>query len=239
MSWKVDLTYTDFEVEFIEVWVNSKTFENGVVQWQVFSGSTYAPCMSVQPGVMNRLNRQQLGSPKEVTLVAQLSGGRGAHGWQHAQLFRTKMADRNIQFKIRIKLQHCPRPPPQMSQHGAWVNPNRKPSHSGKNPSGWDMLGGLVTGVVAAVSQGGAGGGSSLPYPAPYAPTPSAPAGPKHYCSFCNSTGRKGGKQCFFCEGKGGKPEGTYVPRECSFCNGRGQKSGRQCFFCKGTGLER
>ena len=101
LSWKVDLRNTDFEVEIIDVLVNSTTFENGSVRWNLVCGPFST---DVQPGRINKFYCQQVGGSKELTLKANLSGGRGTHGWQHAQLFRTDMDSNNIQFKLVVKL---------------------------------------------------------------------------------------------------------------------------------------
>merc|ERR1712062_656838 len=97
LSWKVDLRNSDFEVEFIDVLVNSATFENGSVHWKVVSGTFTT---DLQPGRMNNFHNQQVGGSKELTLKAFLTGGRGAYAWQHAQLFRTKMNSSDIQFNL-------------------------------------------------------------------------------------------------------------------------------------------
>ena len=224
MSWKVDLRCTDFEVDFVNVLVNSATFENGSVHWNVVSGPFST---DVQPGRVNNFNYQQVGGSKDLTLKANISGGRGTHGWQHAQLFRTNMNSNNIQFKLMVKLRRA--------------NPGFQPpgfQPSGFQPSGYQPPGYQPQGFQPQGFQPPNYQPSAPPYqpqayqPQAYQPPACQPPIQKQYCFHCKSTGRKGGKQCFFCEGKGGQPVGAYVPRECSFCNG----TGNNCFFCNNTG---
>ena len=101
LAWKVDLTNTDFEIEFFELLVNSTTFENGSVSWNVVSGPFKT---ELQQG---RMNNHNFNGSKELTLKAILTGGRGAYAWQHAQLFRTKMNSNDTQFKLMIKLRRA------------------------------------------------------------------------------------------------------------------------------------
>ena len=249
MSWKVDLRYTDFEVDFVNVLVNSATFENGSVHWNVVSGPFST---DVQPGRVNNFNYQQVGGSKELTLKANISGGRGTHGWQHAQLFRTNMNSNNIQFKLMVKLRRANpgfqpqgfQPPgcqpqgfqPPGFQPSGFQPPGFQPQ--GFQPPGYQPPGYQPQGFQPQGFQPPNYQPSAPPYqpqayqPQAYQPPACQPPIQKQYCFHCKSTGRKGGKQCFFCEGKGGQPVGTYVPRECSFCNG----TGNNCFFCNNTG---
>ena len=84
--------------------VNSKTFENGSVRWNIVSGPFNT---DIQPGWTNNFHSQQVGGSKELTLKAILTGGRGAYAWQHAQLFRSKMNSNDTQFKLMIKLRRA------------------------------------------------------------------------------------------------------------------------------------
>ena len=55
------------------------------------------------PGIT--LKSEELSGSKSLILKATLSGGKGDVGWQHAQLFRTKMDDQSdFQFKFIVKL---------------------------------------------------------------------------------------------------------------------------------------
>jgi len=232
LSWKVDLRCTDFEVDFVNVLVNSATFENGSVHWNVVSGPFST---DVQPGRVNNFNYQQVGGSKELTLKANISGGRGTHGWQHAQLFRTNMNSNNIQFKLMVKLRRAnpgfqPQgfQPPGCQPQG-FQPPGFQPS--GFQPPGFQPQGFQPPGYQPPGYQP-SGYQPQAYQPQAYQPPACQPPIQKQYCFHCKSTGRKGGKQCFFCEGKGGQPVGAYVPRECSFCNG----TGNNCFFCNNTG---
>ena len=106
--------------------VNSKTFENGSVRWNVVSGPFST---DVQPGWTNNFHSQQVGGSKELILKAILTGGRGAYAWQHAQLFRSKMNSNDTQFKLMIKLRRA--------------NPGFQPQGvqpQGFQPSGFQIL---------------------------------------------------------------------------------------------------
>ena len=52
------------------------------------------------------LKSEELSGSKSLVLKATLSGGKGDVGWQHAQLFRTKVDEHqsDYQFKLIVKL---------------------------------------------------------------------------------------------------------------------------------------
>ena len=50
------------------------------------------------------LKSEELSGSKSLTLKATLSGGKGDVAWQHAQLFRSKMDQNDIQLKFIVKL---------------------------------------------------------------------------------------------------------------------------------------
>ena len=228
MSWKVDLRNSDFEVEFIDVLVNSTTFENGSVHWKVVSGTFTT---DLQPGRMNNFHNQQVGGSKELTLKAFLTGGRGAYAWQHAQLFRTKMNSSDIQFKLLVKLRRANpgfQPPgyqpPGYQQQGFQPPGYQPPGYQpqGFQPPGYQPPGYQPPGYQPQGYQPPGYQPSAPPYQPPgyqppgyqppgyqpqayqpqaYQPPTCQPPVQTKYCMHCNSTGRQGAKQCFFCKG--------------------------------------
>ena len=228
MSWKVDLRNADFEIEFVDVLVNSTTFENGSVRWKVVSGTFTT---DLQPGRMNNFHSQQVGGSKELTLKVKLSGGRGACAYQHAQLFRTKMNSNDIQFKLLVKLrranagfqpqgyQHQGFQPPGYQQQGFQPPGYQPPGYQqqgfqppGYQPPGYQPSGYQPPGYQPQGYQPPGYQPSAPPYQPPgyqpqayqpqaYQPPTCQPPVQTKYCIHCNSTGRQGAKQCFFCKG--------------------------------------
>ena len=102
IAWKLDLQKTDLEVKSVELLINSTIFESGKIIWQLLGDSK---ALLPTPGMT--LKSEELSGSKSLILKATLSGGKGDVGWQHAQLFRTKMDDQNqsdFQFKFIVKL---------------------------------------------------------------------------------------------------------------------------------------
>ena len=104
----------------MELLVNSTIFESGKIIWQLLGGSK---AILPTPGkfkhnVSNNfkfdckiilgitLKSEELSGSKSLVLKATLSGGKGDVGWQHAQLFRTKVDEHqsDYQFKLIVKL---------------------------------------------------------------------------------------------------------------------------------------
>ena len=108
ITWALDLSKTNLSVKTVELLVNSKTYENGRIIWQLCGANQ---CILPMPGVT--LNSEQMNGSKELKVSAMLSGGKGNVAWQHTQLFRTEMnKDRGNnsetfkpQFKLVVKLQ--------------------------------------------------------------------------------------------------------------------------------------
>merc|ERR1712062_729054 len=101
-DWKMTyLESTDLEVKSVEFLVNSTIFESGKIIWQLLGGSK---AILPTPGIT--LKSEELSGSKSLVLKATLSGGKGDVGWQHAQLFRTKVDEHqsDYQFKLIVKL---------------------------------------------------------------------------------------------------------------------------------------
>merc|ERR1719222_1464418 len=151
---------------------------------------------------MNNFHSQQVGGSKELTLKANLSGGRGACAYQHAQLFRTKMNSNDIQFKLLVKLRRANpefQPQgfqPQGSQQQGFQPPGYQPP--GYQPQGFQPPGYQPPGYQPSSYQ------PPGYQPQGYQPPTCQPPVQTKYCIHCNSTGRQGAKQCFFCKGDEG-----------------------------------
>ena len=104
ITWALDLSKTKLSVKTVELLVNSKTYENGRIIWQLCGANQ---CILPMPGVT--LNSEQMNGSKELKISAMLSGGKGDVAWQHTQLFRTEMSkdggSKKPQFKFVVKLQ--------------------------------------------------------------------------------------------------------------------------------------
>ena len=109
ITWALDLSGTKLSVKTVELLVNSKTYENGRVLWQLCGANQ---CILPMPGVT--MNSEQMNGSKELKVTAMLSGGKGDVAWQHAQLFRAEQTnngnedskvEEKAQFKMIVKLQ--------------------------------------------------------------------------------------------------------------------------------------
>ncbi|XP_076335205.1 N-glycanase Pngl isoform X2 [Tachypleus tridentatus] len=84
VTWKFDFEDTRLRVDKVIILCQSKTFENGIVEWILTSEKQE---INIPDGNTPTLISKLRGSRK-LTLTASLSGGRGPSAWQHAQLFR-------------------------------------------------------------------------------------------------------------------------------------------------------
>uniref|UniRef100_A0A0K2T0P7 Peptide-N(4)-(N-acetyl-beta-glucosaminyl)asparagine amidase n=2 Tax=Lepeophtheirus salmonis TaxID=72036 RepID=A0A0K2T0P7_LEPSM len=102
LSWDIDLSETNLSVKCIELKIESKTYENGRVLWQLCGNNV---CLI--PSSSTTLNSEALAGAKKVSLTASLSGGKGDVAWQHAQLFRasTKFSE-GLALKLKILMQN-------------------------------------------------------------------------------------------------------------------------------------
>ena len=102
ISWELNLDESELTVKSIELDVNSTTFENGRVVWQLCGGNA---CLLPSPG--STMKSEGLAGSKKVTLTAMLSGGKGNLAWQHTQLMRAKKdkPEEGTKLRIVVKLQ--------------------------------------------------------------------------------------------------------------------------------------
>jgi peptide-N4-(N-acetyl-beta-glucosaminyl)asparagine amidase len=99
LSWKFDLGSRGMCVSKLEIKVKDTCFENGRVQW-ILCGNDQ--CITVDSGDERIV--EALNGCSEFHLTARLSGGKGQHAWQHAQLFRQKLDDTEYPLHIKVFL---------------------------------------------------------------------------------------------------------------------------------------
>ncbi|CAB4063552.1 E3.5.1.52 [Lepeophtheirus salmonis] len=81
LSWDIDLSETNLSVKCIELKIESKTYENGRVLWQLCGNNV---CLI--PSSSTTLNSEALAGAKKVSLTASLSGGKSC-SWGVPWLF--------------------------------------------------------------------------------------------------------------------------------------------------------
>eukprot|EP00096_Caligus_rogercresseyi_P003534 TRINITY_DN166_c1_g1_i1.p1 TRINITY_DN166_c1_g1~~TRINITY_DN166_c1_g1_i1.p1 ORF type:complete len:772 (+),score=180.55 TRINITY_DN166_c1_g1_i1:355-2670(+) len=99
LTWEFDLSETSLSIKSIELRVESKTYENGRVLWQLCGNN-----LCLIPSPATTLNSEALSGAKKVTLTASLSGGSGPHAWQHAQVFRFPIKEESPGTGLAIKI---------------------------------------------------------------------------------------------------------------------------------------
>lgn len=100
ISWKVVVDADkNLTVKTISVTCDSDVFENGMVIWKICARDK---CIRV-PNDGVPFVTDALSGEREVTLEAELSGGCGSSGWQHAQLFRQSLKDTD-KFPLEVFL---------------------------------------------------------------------------------------------------------------------------------------
>jgi len=91
ISWKIDLTSLRMAVDYVEVTLDSQTYADGEVNWMIRSDDIE---VKIAPGTLHRLT--EFSGCSQVTLAVVLFAGSDKNvGWQHAQLFRQTLSDRD------------------------------------------------------------------------------------------------------------------------------------------------
>ncbi|OWF52816.1 peptide-N(4)-(N-acetyl-beta-glucosaminyl)asparagine amidase-like [Mizuhopecten yessoensis] len=102
LSWKFDFKGSGLKVRNIEICVKSSTYENGVLSWRLCSDNQCA----ILKGTDDLKSVSDLNGVADMTLTANLSGGKGDVAWQHTQLFRQTNTDFDIfPFEVKIYLE--------------------------------------------------------------------------------------------------------------------------------------
>ncbi|XP_077446972.1 peptide-N(4)-(N-acetyl-beta-glucosaminyl)asparagine amidase isoform X1 [Stigmatopora argus] len=101
ISWKFDLVPAKLNVKSISIKACSQTFNSGKVSWLLQSGIVTTEFAG--DGSMKSFNC--LNGSYEFTVTALLSGGEGNASWQHSQLFRQSLKEKEeSSFEIVIHL---------------------------------------------------------------------------------------------------------------------------------------
>lgn len=98
IGWKVECASTGLRVESISVRTSSQTFESGTINWKLYSAETQ---VNVNPD-KNLCSYPEFLNVSEVVLEAELYGGEGSCAWQHTQLFRESLTDKENIMEIIV-----------------------------------------------------------------------------------------------------------------------------------------
>ncbi|XP_047115860.1 peptide-N(4)-(N-acetyl-beta-glucosaminyl)asparagine amidase [Schistocerca piceifrons] len=100
ITWKFDFSSSGLVIETVNLVFVRSVFENGVIKLLMIGDTNN---MEVPPNE-TAVSTKVLDGSKCLTLSAELSRGRGATAWQHAQLFREPVGSTTYPFNIVIKL---------------------------------------------------------------------------------------------------------------------------------------
>ncbi|KAK7898380.1 hypothetical protein WMY93_019233 [Mugilogobius chulae] len=101
VSWRFDFSSVGMKVKSATVMTTSQTFQSGTVCWKVQSGETSTEFT----GDGNIQSLSSLSGSSDFIIVAELGGGDGDVAWQHAQLFRQNVNQKDEpSFQIQIEL---------------------------------------------------------------------------------------------------------------------------------------
>lgn len=100
ISWKFDFSSSGLVIETVNLVFVRRVFENGVTKLLITGDKSSIEVLPDETAVETKV----LDGSKCLMLTAELSGGRGATAWQHAQLFREPVGSANYPFIIVIKL---------------------------------------------------------------------------------------------------------------------------------------
>ncbi|XP_077347557.1 peptide-N(4)-(N-acetyl-beta-glucosaminyl)asparagine amidase [Lithobates pipiens] len=98
IGWKVECASAGLKVESISVRTSSQTFESGTINWKLYSAETQ---VDVNPD-KNLRSYPEFLNASEVVLEAELYGGEGSCAWQHTQLFRESLTDKENMMEIIV-----------------------------------------------------------------------------------------------------------------------------------------
>ncbi|XP_040208947.1 peptide-N(4)-(N-acetyl-beta-glucosaminyl)asparagine amidase isoform X1 [Rana temporaria] len=98
IGWKVECASTGLRVKSISVRTSSQTYESGSINWKLYSADTQ---VDVNPD-KNLCSYPDFLNATEVVLEAELSGGEGSCAWQHTQLFRESLTDKENMMEIIV-----------------------------------------------------------------------------------------------------------------------------------------
>lgn len=102
VSWRVDLSVVGLKVRSVTVTAHTQTFESGSVLWRIQSG----PITEEFTGDGRPHTVPALSGSSDFIIAAELSGGDGDVSWQHAQIFRQSLKEKNeASFEILVELE--------------------------------------------------------------------------------------------------------------------------------------
>ncbi|KAL5004691.1 hypothetical protein ScPMuIL_018147 [Solemya velum] len=102
ITWKFDFSDSEYVVDHIDILVSSTTYEDGIVTWTLCSGDF---CALVR-ATTEVQKVEDLDGCNDVCLTAMMRGGKGDIAWQHTQLFRQSLQDKQsfpLDIKIHLK----------------------------------------------------------------------------------------------------------------------------------------
>ncbi|CAH0551290.1 unnamed protein product [Brassicogethes aeneus] len=99
ISWKFELTNKKI-IDKVDLNFDYSVFESGEVKLQIIADNIH---IDIQKGKTN-FEIPELSGQTCFTITATMSGGKGDHKWQHAQLFRQPIDNENYPFIVKICL---------------------------------------------------------------------------------------------------------------------------------------
>uniref|UniRef100_A0A8C5Q0I8 Peptide-N(4)-(N-acetyl-beta-glucosaminyl)asparagine amidase n=1 Tax=Leptobrachium leishanense TaxID=445787 RepID=A0A8C5Q0I8_9ANUR len=100
IGWKFECASVGLQVETLSIRTSSQCFQNGNIAWKLFSDTVE---MEINPDKVLHSYTEFLNT-SEVVLEAELTGGDGNSAWQHTQLFRESLDEKDNSFEIIITL---------------------------------------------------------------------------------------------------------------------------------------
>ncbi|EDV26937.1 uncharacterized protein TRIADDRAFT_22754 [Trichoplax adhaerens] len=105
LTWKIDLSKASLAVKSISVFASTAIYEDGQVIWTIKGENGVQKSWA---GGKEVIECPEVHDCQEVTLTAFLSGGKGDVAWQHTQLFRQSINNKNeYLLDIQLELKSC------------------------------------------------------------------------------------------------------------------------------------
>ncbi|XP_068431681.1 peptide-N(4)-(N-acetyl-beta-glucosaminyl)asparagine amidase [Clinocottus analis] len=101
ICWKFDFAPVGMKITSFSIKASSQTFHSGKVCWHLQAGQSTTEFSG--DGKMHSF--QSLSGSSEVIVVAELGGGEEDTSWQHSQLFRQSLKEKESSFEICIHLE--------------------------------------------------------------------------------------------------------------------------------------
>ncbi|KAK7124588.1 hypothetical protein R3I94_018836 [Phoxinus phoxinus] len=102
ISWKFNCAPVGMKIKSTSVRALSQTFHSGSVRWSLHSAETTIEF----PGDGELHSSSRLSGGEELIVEAELTGGEGEVSWQHTQLFRQSLKDKEkVLFEIVVEME--------------------------------------------------------------------------------------------------------------------------------------